>query len=713
MSKKIIIKELLEDKSERVHKLSCVLAKNSVEVKELEDIGCEDLKDYAVNVGGTCVIFYAREGGKEYLVKKIMYKYGQDRSLEISNAIVEFCGNNNYNYFLSLEYVATDDENNVYHVFKHVHGENPKYKKITNIEDLVKILKEYIEFLYSLDMLHKCGYTHFDVKPQNIFRVSIGGNGENIMQVIDFGSAQISSEVQQSIGVAGEEAFKYQYTEGWYTVNDIGKYCGEIHKTKEKVCVNVLDLTAAVRVLSYFMCSKDSLNFNDTWIGKLEGTCSMLREIEKKANDSIISKRYLSCGELIKDVNILIESLEGRVSTPKTMKIVSMNTRSTNNRNHLACYDKYLSDLRNEWLLNHPNSKANSLTIKRLKESINPNLLVKIYVNGKRGNVNFEKCSFNPIEDICLNNPEKNIILQGRPGGGKSTAIKKLYLDSLDLSRNANNILYLYLRGADFENSKNVDRPIIEILKERYHNCSVEKFVNSKYNVINRNGKRISLKTKVYVLLDALDEVPKECIPNICKEINELNQGGVFFLITSRNLKEYKINISSIDCVKNSDPDEDSFQPLTTEQVKSEVGMVKNQKISELIRTPMFMVIYKKILEQEKNKASINKIGIEDENDLLDEYFKIILNTSKIPSYVKKNFDTYILKYCCDDVSAEEIDSARDFIKDYRIEHVISYKEKNVIDEVNGSNDTRKAQYYTTVYSHGVYKDYFEKKKKS
>ena len=76
--KQIKIKEILSDGSERKHVLTCKPVENQLDDVDLNDMGCLDLKNYAINIGGTCVVFYAEEGGKEYLVKKIMYKYGTE-----------------------------------------------------------------------------------------------------------------------------------------------------------------------------------------------------------------------------------------------------------------------------------------------------------------------------------------------------------------------------------------------------------------------------------------------------------------------------------------------------------------------------------------------------------------------------------------------------------------------------------------------------------
>ena len=717
MSKKIKIYESLENQTRREHELTCVKAEciSPADEEELNDRGCGDLKDYVVNIGGSCVVFYAKESGIEYLVKRITYNYGKDHTYEISHKMNQYCIKNNCNYFLSLLYIATDDEGNVYHVFNHVSGETPKYEPINDVDSLVKVLKEFKGFLFSLKMLHECfgdsyGYTHFDIKPQNIFKIASGGKGEYIMQVIDFGSAELSTDVQRSIIDKQREGYNYPYTEEWYTEADIEKYCKEIHDNRSLECINVLDLTAAVRVLSHFICGKKKLYFErDSWLDGLEGTCGMLREIEKKANRIKINKRYLSCKELMNDIDILIESLEGNIKTPKAMKIVSMNTRSKNFQNYIRCFDKYIADLRHEWRNNNPGRSVSLATIKNLKDSIDSNILVEICVNGKKDNSAFNECTFNQIEDICLNNRERNILLQGRAGGGKSTAIKKLYLDGLNLSKNTNNIMYLYLHGSDFENSKNVKNPILDILRDRYQNCSVRNFLNPKYNPINPiRGKRDSTKTKIYVLLDALDEIPLECMSNVCKEINSLNKGGIFFVITSRNTTAYNIDISSINCVKNSDPNEDSFKLLTDDQIRKEVGEVENEKILELIRIPMFMVIYKRIREQSKKNPSI--IKIKNEKDLIDAYLKMILDSSKKKGHVKKHFMDDLLDYCSEGVSEDEIEEALGFIRDYRIEHIIGFEKKKPLEQDNGSNDTQNSERYTVVYSHRVYKDYFEEK---
>ena len=68
----------------------------------------------------------------------------------------------------------------------------------------------------------------------------------------------------------------------------------------------------------------------------------------------------------------------------------------------------------------------------------------------------------------------------------------------------------------------------------------------------------------------------------------------------------------------------------------------------------------------------------------------------------------YLFKICKNGVSENEIDAARDFVKDYRIGHIIDFVKKKSPEQINGTIDSR----YKVVYSHKVYEEYFKSKSK-
>ena len=393
--------------------------KRGIDVEELIDRDCSELEDYVVTIGGSCVVFYAEEDGKKYLVKRITRKSENDHTIDIDKKIKEYQRKNGYNYFLDLDFVGYDSvkekEKNEYHFFRDYNGVPLRYKEIKSVEALIKTLKEFKSFLFSLKILHEhleVKYTHCEINPRNIIRFPTGNEDEYGMRVIDFGSAEISTKIQSEIISNGIEGYTFPCTEDWYSKSDIIAYCKEIKEPRDSrgnrsiECINVLDLTAVVKVLSYLLCGKERFNARGKWIDCLEGTCYMIDKIMEKANNKDLRKRYRLCDDLMKDIDLLIESLVGDIKTPKAMKLVSMNTCNHTNDNHVKCSDKYIADLRQEWAENNPDKDVHLATIKNLKDSIDSDLLVEININGKNCNPNFSQCSFNQIEDLCLNNKE-------------------------------------------------------------------------------------------------------------------------------------------------------------------------------------------------------------------------------------------------------------------------------------------------------------------
>ena len=667
---------------------------------------CPELADCAIALGGSSIVFYAQDRlGKSYLVKKIISPGETDYTDVITEKLKTFYRDESTNYFLGQAFYGEDENKEEYHLFDRVNGETPKPQFPKTIKEFSKLFKEIKGFLRCLETLHKCKYqgdkcyVHFDVKPDNIFRFRANQEDEYCMQLIDFGSARAAYDVQKDMFNEGIAGYKYASTEGWYDTSYKfrEKHCNKIKEDFEYACV--VDITAAVKVLCYLICGENNGFHFGYCPTQYEGTFRKLHSIWNKATAKDIDDRYTSCQELISDIDVLIESCDGNITKPEALRIVAMNTWYIGDTDILCC-DKNISDIKFRYCKEHFDSKDGEkkwkqIRFQKLIGNIKPWLLTKFVVSDT--SCNYES-SFNPIEFMFENcEYEENIVLQGTGGIGKSTAIEYLYLCSC--YGKLGNVVYLRLCGEDFKSSEVEfygDSKIMRILQSKYKGCVVEKLLKN-YNPISAiTKKRNKSKTPICILLDAVDEIPEKCLKSVCDEIAEFNKWGIRFIITSRyveNLRNY---------ISNSRFSRGKMHLLTSEQVEKEVGFVEDPKIAELVRRPMLLLIYKRICEQ----GNLGKI--KNANDLIEEYFKKIQSRLNKTEREKKHFMGDMLDYCQREIPESEIQEAKKFMRDNRIEHIMDFELVGLRESFNGCNDVEKM--YRVTFSHELYREYIEYK---
>lgn len=646
-----------------------------------------DLADCIVTRGSTCVVYYANDdAGNRYLVKQFTVEEGSSPSLEINRKISQYYNGKGSNYFLKQAYVGTDGVTQ-YHLFEAVNGSTLTCESPVMIKDFLRIFKEYKGFVESLDALHQLGYIHFDVKSENIFRFKANESDHHIMQVLDFGSACLKSEVIENLKTNGESGYIYANTPEWYDEDDKALLCQGIRAGDTSLSC-VLDLTAAVKVLCYLVCGEiDGFDFGYISEGKskYEGIISKLYEMWDRATSCELAKRYVNCSDLIRDIDVLIESIEGNIKNPESLRLASKNTLIEGSGEQ-GCYDKLIADLKKEYFKEHRELKSdNGIRIGQLLEEINSDLLSYICVeNDIYGCIG----SSTPIESYLNRSRDKcNVLLFGNGGGGKSTALRALYLKSLSFKKGKTT--HLYLSGEDFKNGEVsfYEKKIISVLNNRYKNCNVGALIeNSKTNLI--------------ILFDTLDEIPDEIADKIFEEIGELSRLSNRFIMTSR--ESVSIRSAFAGTVTGE------FLPLLENQISAVAPSVlarKDKRLIELLRSPMLMSIFLKL-----NNSGPKHIHTAE--DLIKAYLRKIYNScnrnGSEPLFNKHIGDVAeycVRKYAKDDAQLAE---AKAFIKNNKLDHIIRFTEYNETESVNGSNDNRDTKYYRAVFSHKLYEDYFK-----
>lgn len=650
------------------------------------------LKNCIFACGGTCIVYYA--DNRKYLVKQL-YKDTIDEDYlkkirEINENMAAYYLEKESNYF--LRQIWAGEENKVYYeVFVATNGSTIGSSPLENVNDFITLFKEYRGFLKSLSALHEVGYVHFDVKPDNIFKYRANEGDSYTMQLFDFGSARLIDDVVKNLQSDDGEGFIYEVTPGWYDHHDIDKYCQAI-KIDDSIS-KVLDLTAAVKVLVELVCGNPdglSVGFDASMISSgFLGVKQKLSDIYHKAMNKDFSKRYVNCQDLMTDIDIIIESLEGNIKEPEALRLIAKNTLG-DNADDLKCVDKFVMDSKKLYYKEH----NESATIEKMLDDINLDILPFIKVDDKeyahfdsddeRGSLSNDRSS--PLELYLTENrrESKNLLLFGNGGGGKSTTLKHLYLKSQLFKKGKN--VYLYLSGKDFKETPNRNN-ILSILNYRYHNCNIRKMVESR-------------KNNLIILFDALDEIPSDIENDVYSEIEKLSAYKNLFIMTSREKPNLALGLSNVT--------EGEFCPLSDKQIENVAPHAfneKNDKLLELLKNPMLMSIYLKLNRQAKNRK------IQCAEHLIDEYLKKIYY-SVHPNGEDLLFRHDILeiaKYCVYKITnAEEILAAKKLVKNGKLEHIIRFQEYTRTVKNNGSNEASEIKYHKAVFTHKLYEDFFK-----
>lgn len=675
------MKEILinDPKSKITYKLMPVKAEESdfEDFDEIEE-AYPDLAKSIVAFGGSCIAFYAvDERGHRYLVKRFTNDQGGERSSEIIKKIIAKHDKLGINYFLDDCFTGSDGET-TYHVFARINGATPVCQYPKNVEKLLNVLLEYKSFLESLKILHNIGYVHFDIKPENIFRFKANASDTNSMQILDFGSCVEAEEIISTIRQLGKRGYRYSSTLKWYNKDDIDALCTFVTNGIEGL-EYVLDLTAAVKVLCYLICGKsDGFSFENLGIDKYSGICSKLHEMYFKATSTDLTRRYVLCEEIIRDVDLLIGAINGKFKYSDSLRIISKNTITECNEK--ICQDKLITDLKNEYY--KENKSQGIVDINDLLNQISTDILPNIFVEDA---VYSYGTHTNALERI-INTYSGNIALFGTGGGGKSTALKHLYLSNIVKKTKH---IYLYLSAKDFE-LENIgvgNKRITAILNARYKNCEIEELLLSKSD-------------KIIILFDALDEISSENDAFVYREIEELSKYNNRFVITSREDKSKRKNL--INAVQGE------FLSLTDEQIERAVPFIESLKkypIYKLLKTPMLLTIFKKLEALGDYRKTVRY-----PEELIEEYLKKIYTTHNESNVL---FDKLIRDtscYCVCSIDRNDYTQhkeATEFFKREHLDHIISSALHFKPFYDNGGSDSQ-GGIYKMVFAHKLYEDYFK-----
>ena len=508
------------------------------------------------------------------------------------------------------------------------------------------------------------------------------------MQLLDFGSAALKKSVVKDLHVdkVGRTGYTYATTSEWYDENDINTYCKEMEK--DKSVVSVLDLTAAVKVLCYLACNrKDGFRFcSNTSQGRYDGIESMLLDIWCRATDEDFAKRYVNCQDLIKDIDLMIESIEGRIRNPEALRLVSKNTLI--NVVGLFCYDKFISDLKREHYKEFcEDDKSGIIRINQLIKDINVSFLPNIKVENVEYRYHRDR---SPLENYLVKSSRetRNLLLLGDGGGGKGTALKCLYLKSLFYPKGKS--VYLYLSGSDFGAMPILpgENKIIAALNYRYFNCNIRGLVQNP-------------KIKLTILFDALDKIPSEIEGDIYQEINELSsEYGNQFIMTSCNNSCVQAGLADVIQAE--------LVPLDADRIRELVPTIrkdKDKELIELLKYPMMMSIFLKI----QNDENAKKIRYPEE--LIDAYLSKVYKAKNgnVNGEMFLNSKLLIAKKCiCKIESGNELAEAKGIVKSNQIEHIIRFNEYTELKKDNGCIDNNAKKYYKADFQHKKYEDFFK-----
>lgn len=664
-------------------------------ISEME-IKYPHLKNCIFACGGTCIVYYADD--RKYLVKQL-YKNTVDGSYlnkirEINEEMAKYYQKKGSNYF--LRHIWSGEENNTYYeVFVATNGSTVGVSKPKNANEFIALFKAYRGFLKSLAALHEIGYIHFDVKPDNIFKYRANEGDSYTMQLFDFGSATLCKEVIQNLQDENGDGFIYEITSGWYEARDINKYCEAI-KNDDSVA-KALDITAAVKVLLDLICGNQDGLGDGFDVSKMEpgfyGVKQNLSDIWHKATNDDFTKRYVNCKNLIEDIDIIIEGLEGNIKNSESLRSTAKNSLG-DSPDDLICKDEFVVASKNAYCQEHGIEAGTVLSIERILDDINPDILPSIKVGNdeytyfkspdKRGGLLRDK---SPLEIYLTQHyrENKNLLLIGNGGGGKSTTLRHLYLKSQLFKKGK--YAYLYLSGRDFKEMPN-KKTILSVLNNHYKKCSIKKMIESKkYNLI--------------ILFDALDEIPSNLESDIYREIDELSGHKNMFVMTSRE-KSNNLALELPNAI------EGEFLLLNDKQIKKLVPNIyneENDKLLELLKNPMLMSLYLKLNRQ----AKIRKIKCAEH--LIDEYLKNIYYSCN-PDGNDILFREDMLKlseYCvCKITNKGVLTKAQNLVQKSKLGHIIRFEEYTEGVENNGGNEESKIKYHKAVFAHKLYEDFFK-----
>ncbi len=288
---------------------------------------------YIQNGGGSCWIYHAIDPNqRRVLIKEYRDLFEESgigearKSHDIITAAIDAYRKGAGEYHPIDIQVVTDSDGTVYQLFRDTNAD-VLCLDASSSTDLLRLLESYVGFLKGLNCLHSVQILLKDVKPENIVRLS-GNPGEAFYQPIDFGEALHITE-DSSLNDTDS-------TGNWYCQKDIDalENMRLMEPSNYKKFVFSLDCSAAARVLYYMLTGlsesipttkerlkeglENALKIKET----MYGVYTALVEFCYKAFcEQNITKRFLSCSDMIRELQAILDVMNCNFSTKEARNI--------------------------------------------------------------------------------------------------------------------------------------------------------------------------------------------------------------------------------------------------------------------------------------------------------------------------------------------------------------------------------------------------------
>ena len=404
-----------------------------------------------------------------------------------------------------------------------------------NFNSLSETLDLFVDFLKGFQAMHDNNMLHLDIKLENLVIVTPNSpEGKAFIQPIDFASSMAVDEI-----IDGRLPYTSS-THEWYHKKDIEQLQDMSSAELRRLCFT-LDTTACAKVLFFQITGvsqsfpairaqidlvlKNTLNLKE----EMYGTHTALVDFFQKAFGPI-PNRFLSCNEMIADLQPIVNAINKNIDTVKTAKIFLLNK-------NYELFQKY--------------------------EAIDPLLLPSFSPND-----NIQILSL--LKNFPFNNWfNQNVLIFGPCASGKSTSLLYAYFEYLQ--SNDTDRLYIYhsLRNKTLGD-------IEEILKNPF---------GIQHNMPQ---KEIEEKQKLILLLDGLDESfcggTSENIAAFFEKLQEYRSGYHYhYVVTCRHDEKYGRSFSvpspwycRYDCQPLSEAQQTLFLDKNPE-IKNVISKVTNE----------------------------------------------------------------------------------------------------------------------------------------
>jgi len=616
-----------------------------------------DSEEEKVGKGSTCKCYTAKCTRNEriYLIKEFLdYSEAANDAIILNERITsikEMYRKKGLNYCLDDYFIgcSVGETTTIYYqVFQYYEGETlTTYHSVDYDEDGFKlIIKHYLDFLHGLKVFHDNQMVHMDIKPSNIF--SFTGNEQNTrwLQLIDFGSLNSVGDVKNNFE-DGEYRIRSS-SRPWYLEEDEDKLIDivdDIFFNSDNI-IKVMDCTASARILAFMLCGQDTENGKlppseeelNHFLDQLpkEGVRLALQRFFDKAFAPELGNRFLDCQEMISYIEDILNSF----SSPKTSRSLKIKLLSAENEN-----DSFIYSLKQRYIKMHDDAEHKSysdISVNDLIEDIHTGILPHLESSEDR----YSLCDCRTaLSQVLDQYPDKNILLIGEGGAGKTTSLLFQWLNNL--KNLDDNTLYLYapLNALGWEGE------------------SLTKFIDNKLPGARQLCESKERSEEIIFLLDAYDEIdfsthshssPDE--RSLLKQLKEFSgqYSNVRFVMTSRFVPHVSQKERSEKVQKEEDKEIINFVrsleqietcPLSEEQICDYLNVRPEffdgtDKLLELVKNTFLLILVKKTyLLDVKNRWTVNS----STEIIYDFLWKTVRSKVIVPRPSKEDFD-YTLK---------------------------------------------------------------------